>query len=51
MLVMIGLDAEVRATPVFERLVNAERDLLSLLDERLEQHQPLLNELRAVSGS
>jgi hypothetical protein len=47
-------DAEALASPeaaaVFERLVNAERELRSLLEERQKQHQPLLDELRAASG-
>ena len=36
------------AANVFEALVNVEQELLSLLEERLEQHRPLLSELRAA---
>jgi hypothetical protein len=48
-------DFEALSTPeaadVFERLVNVEQELMSLLDERLEQHRPLLSELRGAAGA
>lgn len=48
-------DFEALSTPeaadVFERLVNVEQQLMSLLDERLEQHRPLLSELRGAAGA
>jgi hypothetical protein len=46
-------DLEVLSSPeaadVFEELVNLEQELLSLLEERLDEHRPLLGELRAAS--
>lgn len=48
-------DVEALSSPeavdVFEKLVTLEQELLSLLDERLEQHRPLLRELRAAAGA
>ena len=39
------------AVDVFEQLVSLEQELLSLLDERLEEHRPLLSELRGAAGA
>ncbi len=36
---------------VFEQLVNVEQELLSLLGERLEQHRPLLDEMRGGASA
>jgi hypothetical protein len=48
-------DLEALSTPeaadVFEQLVNVEQELRSLLDEGLEQHRPLLGELRRAAGA
>jgi hypothetical protein len=47
---MAGHDLEALSAPeavdVFEALVNLEQDLLSLLDQRLQEHRPLLGEMR-----
>jgi hypothetical protein len=46
-------DLDAMSTPeaaeVFEQLVNVERELRDLLDEHLEQHRPLLTELRRAT--
>ena len=39
------------AADVFEQLVNVEQELISLLNERLEQHRALLSELRQAAGA
>ncbi len=48
-------DLEAMSTPeaadAFEELVNIEQELLSLLADRLEQHRPLLSELRSAARS
>jgi hypothetical protein len=38
------------AADVFERLVNLEQELLSLLEQRLEEHRPLLGEMRGAAS-
>jgi len=48
-------DVEALSSPeavdVFEQLVTLEQELRWLLDERLEQHRPLLSELRGAAGA
>ena len=48
-------DAEAMSTPetadVFEDLVNVEQELLSVLEERLQEHRPLLSEMRGAAGA
>ena len=47
-------DPEAMSTPetadVFEDFVNIEQELLSLLEDRLHEHRPLLSEMRGTSG-
>jgi hypothetical protein len=47
-------DPEAMSAPetadVFEELVNVEQELLSLLEDRLRDHRPLLSEMRGASG-
>ena len=47
---MGGHDLEALSAPeavnVFEALVNLEQELLSLLEQRLQEHRPLLDEMR-----
>jgi hypothetical protein len=48
-------DPEAMSSPeaanVFEHLVNVEQELLSLLEERLQEHRPLLDEMRGAAGA
>ena len=48
-------DLEAMSTPeaadVFQQLVSVEHELLSLLDERLGRHRPLLSEMRSAAGA
>jgi hypothetical protein len=39
------------AVDVFERLVNLEQELLSLLEQRLQEHRPLLSEMRGAASA
>ena len=39
------------AADFFERLVNLEQELLSLLQQRLEEHRPLLSEMRGAASA
>jgi hypothetical protein len=48
-------DLEALSAPetvdVFERLVNLEQELLSLLEQRLQEHRPLLSEMRGAASA
>jgi hypothetical protein len=39
------------AVDIFERLVNLEEELLSLLEQRLQEHRPLLSEMRGAASA